>query len=77
MPNLTDVAPIKFDPLMLTPVPPSAEPITSVILVTPGTAAYVYVTVPVAVPFCVMTLTLTVPVPGGVTAIIAVPFSTE
>ena len=75
----TELAPTRFRPVMLTPVPPAIGPVAGVTCVTVGNAAYVKTFVPVAVPFGVTTITLTAPGVGlyGVLAMIDVEFSTE
>ena len=76
--KVTELAPTKFVPVMLTPLPPVVLPAAGVTLATAVGAPYVNTFVPVAVPFNVVTTTFTVPAPWtGVTAIIDVLFSTE
>ncbi len=62
MPNLTDVAPVRLVPVMVTVVPPPVEPLVGVklVMVGPGTAN-VKLAVEVAVPPGVVTEILTAP----------------
>ena len=59
--NDTSVAPTKFVPVMLTPVPPVVGPAAGVTLLTAVGVPYVNTPVPVAVPFSVVTTTFTAP----------------
>jgi hypothetical protein len=77
-PIVTDVAPVKFVPVMVTLVPPAADPLFGEIAVTVGVAAYVNSPIPVAVPPGVVTTTFAAPaVPAGVVAVIVFAFTTD
>jgi hypothetical protein len=62
-PNLTAVTPTKFDPLIVTLVPPFVEPLEGLIELTLGAATYVYRLAAEAadIPPTAANLTLTVP----------------
>jgi len=67
---LTDVAPVKFVPVMTTLVPPAAGPEVGARPEIVGAGMKVNVPTDVAVPPPVVTLTATEPVPAAVTAVI-------
>jgi len=70
-PNLTEVAPVRFVPVIVTDVPPAAGPLVGDSDVTAGTATYVKVAVLIDVPPAVVTVTFTGPaVPAGAVAVI-------
>ena len=72
-PTVTDVAPVKFVPVMVTAVPPTMLPYTGVILVTVGGGKYVYNWFGRLVPSGATTTTLALPaVPAGAVATICV-----
>jgi hypothetical protein len=77
-PNVTPAPLAKFVPVIVTPVPPSVDPLFGLTLVTVGVPIYVY---PLArLPLCppvFVTVTVTVPaLPAGVVAVIVVLFTT-
>src|SRR5690349_1867284 len=76
-PIVTDVAPVKFCPVMVTAVPPAIGPVGGLIAVKIGRAAYVYRPAPVPVPPGVVTATSTRPAAwAGVVAVIWVELLT-
>ena len=60
MPNVTEVAPARFEPLILTSVPAVVGPVAGEMLLVVGAATYVYVR-PVSVPPTVVTVIVTGP----------------
>jgi hypothetical protein len=79
-PNFTDVAPVKFVPVIVTLVPPDVGPLLGFTFVTAGAATYVNWSAADGplVPPGVVTVTSTVPaLPAGDVAVIVVPFVTE
>ena len=77
-PNVTVVAPPRFDPLMVTMVPPAVGPAAGDTPAMPGGAKKVYWSAALValVPPTVVTLTSTVPAPAGETALIDVALFT-
>ena len=78
-PNVTAVALLKFEPVMVTLVPPAVGPAVGEMLVTVGAGIYVnWLAAPVAlVPPAVVTVTFTVPaLPAGAVAVICVALLT-
>jgi len=77
-PKVTELAPMKFVPVMVTLVTPTVEPEVGAMLTKDGGATYVYAPVPVAVPLGVVMTTSTTPaVWAGVLAVIVVSLTTE
>src|SRR5450631_1248796 len=69
-PNFTEVAPVKFVPVITTLVPPVSGPDVGARPVMVGAGMNVNVPTEVPVPFTVVTLTVTAPAPAAVTAVI-------
>jgi hypothetical protein len=76
-PMVTDVAPVKVEPLIVTVCPPVSGPETGLILTTVGAAWYVYNVFAALVPLGVVTRMLADPTtPAGAVAVMVVPFTT-
>ena len=77
-PIVTDDAPVKFVPVIVTDCPPAGGPVDGLMPVTVGAAMYVYKPSAVTAPLRVVTCTFAAPaVRAGVVALIVVAFTTD
>jgi hypothetical protein len=77
-PKVTELTPVKFDPVIVTGVPPNVDPVPGETELTTGAVSYVNRSEALVglVPAGVVTWTSTIPVPAGVVAVIRLEFAT-